>query len=56
MVYLTLPNKEIALASGEIVGILNSDDFYPSEDAIGQVANAFSTHLVESVYGTYTIC
>ena len=35
-------NKGIDLANGEIVGILNSDDFYESEDVISSVVEAFS--------------
>ena len=34
-------NKGIAMASGDIIGILNSDDFYESDDVIEVVAAAF---------------
>ena len=39
-------------ASGEIVGILNSDDFFTSDDVIARVANAFSEDdQLDAVYG-----
>ncbi|QUX90618.1 glycosyl transferase [Marinomonas sp. A3A] len=34
-------NKGLALATGDVIGILNSDDFYPHPDIITQVAQAF---------------
>lgn len=34
-------NKGIAMASGDIVGILNSDDFFESESVLEAVADAF---------------
>lgn len=43
-------NKGIQLATGDIVGIINSDDFYHRTDAISQVVNAFHEFQVESVY------
>ena len=44
-------NKGIALASGDIVGILNSDDFYTNKNVISDVIKAFSDYKVDSVYG-----
>jgi len=44
-------NKGIKLASGDIVGILNSDDFYVSNDIIQDVADVFLEQKVDSVYG-----
>lgn len=35
-------NKGIALATGDIIGILNSDDFYTHSDVLAHVAKAFS--------------
>ena len=34
-------NKGLALATGEVIGILNSDDFYPNNDVISQVVGCF---------------
>jgi glycosyltransferase involved in cell wall biosynthesis len=44
-------NKGIALASGDIVGILNSDDFYTNKNVISDVIKAFLDYKVDSVYG-----
>jgi glycosyltransferase involved in cell wall biosynthesis len=44
-------NKGIARASGEVVGILNSDDFYTHPQVLSKVAQAFREHAVDSVYG-----
>ncbi|MFI3304850.1 MAG: glycosyltransferase family 2 protein [Rikenellaceae bacterium] len=44
-------NKGIALATGDVVGILNSDDFYTSNDVLEQIARAFDTESVDAVYG-----
>lgn len=43
-------NKGIALASGDIVGILNSDDFFVDDSAISKIVNCFITHKVDSVF------
>lgn len=34
-------NKGIKIATGEIIGFLNSDDFYASDDVISRVASVF---------------
>ena len=34
-------NKGIAMATGEVIGILNSDDFYSNSQIISHVAKAF---------------
>lgn len=44
-------NKGIAKASGNIIGILNSDDFYASNDIIEQVAHLFATTNCDLLYG-----
>lgn len=44
-------NKGIRLATGDIVGILNSDDFYKSNDILETVANEFATKNVDCLYG-----
>lgn len=44
-------NKGVALATGDVVGILNSDDFYADEDVLSAVASAFEDPAVDCVYG-----
>lgn len=44
-------NKGIALATGEVVGILNSDDFYMDERVLSRVMKAFEDPTVDAVYG-----
>ena len=45
-------NKGIAMATGDVVGILNSDDFYTSNDILSQVAEALSQNPdTDAVYG-----
>ncbi len=44
-------NKGIKMASGDIVGILNSDDFYANHSIISQVAEAFEDAEIDAVYG-----
>jgi translation initiation factor IF-1 len=44
-------NKGMQLATGDIVGILNSDDVLASADVISEIVNSFQQHNVDSVYG-----
>ena len=44
-------NKGIAMATGDVVGILNSDDFYTSTNVLAQVADAMQDATVDAVYG-----
>lgn len=44
-------NKGIRLATGDVIGILNSDDFFTSDDVIEKIASAFKTDSMEGVYG-----
>lgn len=44
-------NKGIGMATGEVVGILNSDDFYTSHDVLEQVAAVMSNPGIDAVYG-----
>jgi len=44
-------NKGILLATGDIIGILNSDDFFTNDSVISNVAQAFLDTLVKVVFG-----
>jgi glycosyltransferase involved in cell wall biosynthesis len=44
-------NKGVKLATGDVIGILNSDDFYTNSTILSKVAAAFSDPAVEAVYG-----
>jgi glycosyltransferase involved in cell wall biosynthesis len=44
-------NKGIGLATGEVVGFLNSDDLFEDEWVISRIAAAFADGAVEAVYG-----
>ncbi|WP_242928048.1 glycosyltransferase family 2 protein [Pontibacter vulgaris] len=43
-------NKGIRMATGDVVGLLHSDDIFGSPDAIEHVVNAFQMHATDSVY------
>jgi len=43
-------NKGIAIAKGDIIGILNSDDFYVYQDVIMEVVKLFETSACDLVY------
>jgi glycosyltransferase involved in cell wall biosynthesis len=43
-------NKGLVLASGDVVGFLNSDDLYADASALEKVANAFEDSEVEACY------
>lgn len=44
-------NKGIKLATGDIIGILNSDDYYASNDVLYSVVKAFEENQAETAYG-----
>ncbi|WP_291866345.1 glycosyltransferase family 2 protein [Maribacter sp.] len=44
-------NKGIQLATGDVIGILNSDDFYTNSNVISTVISAFINNEVDCVYG-----
>jgi len=44
-------NKGIRLATGDIIGILNSDDLYADEHVIENVVRAISENNVDLCYG-----
>ena len=44
-------NKGIAQASGDVIGILNSDDFYSNENIIEKVVKQFEVIDCDALYG-----
>lgn len=44
-------NKGIKMATGEVVGIINSDDFYFSDQIISAVSKSFADDHVDAVFG-----
>lgn len=44
-------NKGIEMATGDIVGILNSDDFYPNSFILSNVVKSFEKYGCDAVYG-----
>ena len=43
-------NKGIRMATGEIVGIINSDDFYHRNDIISEIAKAFEEYNAQAIF------
>ena len=44
-------NKGLEKVTGDIVGILNSDDYFTSDDALEKIVETFSNYEVDAVYG-----
>jgi glycosyltransferase involved in cell wall biosynthesis len=44
-------NKGLAMATGDVVGFLNSDDMYADPQVLERIANAFLDPRVDVVYG-----
>lgn len=44
-------NKGIQLADGEVIGILNADDFYADDRVLESVAECFAHPAIDAVYG-----
>jgi len=44
-------NKGIVHATGEVIGILNSDDFYVSDDVLMQVSDVLKQNDMDACYG-----
>lgn len=44
-------NKGLNLATGDIVGILNSDDIFASNDVIEAIVTCFNEYKLDAVYG-----
>ena len=44
-------NSGIEVATGDVVGLLNSDDFYTSNDVLQSVVDTFNKNDIDAVYG-----
>jgi glycosyltransferase involved in cell wall biosynthesis len=44
-------NKGILMSTGDVIGILNSDDFFPHEQVISNMVRRFNEQQVDAVYG-----
>lgn len=44
-------NKGLKLATGDLIGFLNSDDFYANENVIGRIVEAMKVNNVDCCYG-----
>lgn len=44
-------NKGVKLASGEVIGILNSDDLFDNDKVLATIASAFEEKKIDAVYG-----
>ena len=44
-------NKGIDVASGDIIGFLNSDDIFTNKGIISLISNTFSKNKIDAVYG-----
>ena len=44
-------NKGLVMATGEVVGFLNSDDYYADPQVLERIAQAFRDPLIDMVYG-----
>ena len=44
-------NKGIQMATGDVIGILNSDDFYTSANALQVIADTFANNDIDATYG-----
>jgi len=44
-------NQGLDLCSGNVIGIINSDDFFPDNEVVSRVVDALKDELVGAVYG-----
>lgn len=49
-------NKGIAMATGDVIGFLHSDDVFNSSDSIEQIAHAFERTDADIIYGDLQYC
>jgi glycosyltransferase len=44
-------NKGMKMATGDVIGVLHSDDVFASDDVLETIANTFQTNNVDTLYG-----
>ncbi|TSD65892.1 glycosyltransferase [Inquilinus sp. KBS0705] len=44
-------NKGIALATGDVIGVLNADDYFADKTVLSSVAGAFKINDIDIIYG-----
>lgn len=44
-------NKGLGLATGDVIGLLNADDFYADPEVLSEVMTQFSNPRIDAVYG-----
>ena len=44
-------NKGIEKSSGDIIGFLNSDDWFINDNVIEEIVNCFKNNKIDAVYG-----
>lgn len=44
-------NKGLNLATGDVVGLLHSDDFFPGNDVLSKIAECFRDESMNAIYG-----
>lgn len=44
-------NKGIGMASGEVVGLLHSDDLFYASDVVAKIVESFQNNKTDSIYG-----
>lgn len=44
-------NKGVVMATGEVIGIIGADDFYPDTEVLSRVGEAFRRNNTDSAYG-----
>ena len=44
-------NKGLQMATGDVIGILNSDDMFASADSVRSIVDCFQTTKTDSIYG-----
>lgn len=44
-------NKGIARSTGEVIGLMHSDDYFAHDEVLARVATAFSDNNIDGVYG-----